>query len=221
MEAQCLEVYTDSLLIVNQVKGLYEAKEDIMRRNLAKVRELQGHYNNFTMTQIHMSKNKYADTLSKLASSSFAHLTKSVLVEVVPCRSIKVKAINTIKEVSDTWMDPIINYLTNGALPEDQGEAQKIRIKALQYSVKQNILYRKGYLTPWLRCVGPVQADYVLRETHLGSCSAHTRPRSITQKATRLGLIISNKGKQFENNPFQEWCKELEIKQKFTSVAHP
>ncbi|GKF46205.1 putative nucleotidyltransferase, ribonuclease H, partial [Tanacetum coccineum] len=130
MEAWCFEVYTDSLLLANQLKGLYEAREDIMRRYLAKVRELQGHFINFTITHIPRSKNKRADALSKLASSSFAHLTNSVLVEVVPCRSIKVKAINTIKEVSDNWMEPIIDYLTNEALPEDQVEAQKIRIKA-------------------------------------------------------------------------------------------
>ncbi|GJW37627.1 reverse transcriptase domain-containing protein [Tanacetum coccineum] len=136
MEAQCLEVYMDSLLIANQVKGLYEAREDIMRRYLAKVRELQGHYNNFTMTQIPMLKNKCADALSKLASSSFAHLTKSVLVEVVPCQSIKVKAINTIEKV------------------------------------------------------GPVHADYVLRETHLGSCGAHTEPRSIAQKASSKARLL-------------------------------
>ncbi|GJX95396.1 reverse transcriptase domain-containing protein [Tanacetum coccineum] len=35
------------------------------------------------------------------------------------------------------------------------------------------------------------------------------------------GLIISDNKKQFTNNPFREWCEELEIKQKFTSVAHP
>nr|GEX58873.1 reverse transcriptase domain-containing protein [Tanacetum cinerariifolium] len=165
MKAQRLEVYTNSLLIAIQVKGLYEAREDIMKR----------------------SKNKRVGALSKPASSSFAHITKSVLVEVVPCRSIEVKAINTIEEMGDTWMDPVISYLTNGAFPEYQTEARKIRIKAPQYSVKQNILYRKGYLTPRLRCVGPVQADYVLREAHLGSCGAHTRPRSIAQKAARLG----------------------------------
>ncbi|GKA79940.1 reverse transcriptase domain-containing protein [Tanacetum coccineum] len=132
------------------------------------------------------SKNKRVDALSKLASSSFAHLRKSVSVEVVPCRSIEAKAINTIEEVGD--LDgPIISYLTNGALPEEQIEARKIRIKAPQYLVKQNILYRKGYLTQWLQCVGPVKADYVLREAHLGSCGAHTEPRSIAQKASRLG----------------------------------
>ncbi|XP_076945135.1 uncharacterized protein LOC143616073 [Bidens hawaiensis] len=40
----------------------------------------------------------------------------------------------------------------------------------------------------------------------------------------RFGLpyaIISDNGKQFANNPFQEWCLQLKIKQTFTSVAHP
>ncbi|GJZ23752.1 reverse transcriptase domain-containing protein [Tanacetum coccineum] len=35
------------------------------------------------------------------------------------------------------------------------------------------------------------------------------------------GVIISDNGKQFANNPFREWCEELKIKQNFTSVAHP
>ncbi|GKG50862.1 hypothetical protein Tco_0538986, partial [Tanacetum coccineum] len=34
--------------------------------------------------QIPCSKNKHADALSKLASSSFSHLTRKVLEEVVP-----------------------------------------------------------------------------------------------------------------------------------------
>ncbi|GJW23541.1 reverse transcriptase domain-containing protein [Tanacetum coccineum] len=37
MEARQLDVYTDSLLITNQVKGLYEAREDLMKRYLYKV----------------------------------------------------------------------------------------------------------------------------------------------------------------------------------------
>ncbi|XP_071727859.1 uncharacterized protein [Rutidosis leptorrhynchoides] len=36
-----------------------------------------------------------------------------------------------------------------------------------------------------------------------------------------LGIIISDNGKQFSENPFHDWCNELNIKQKFTFVAHP
>ncbi|GKF08022.1 reverse transcriptase domain-containing protein, partial [Tanacetum coccineum] len=40
---------------------------------------------------------------------------------------------------------------------------------------------------PWLRCVGPLQANYVLREIHEGSCSMHSGPRSVVAKALRSG----------------------------------
>lgn len=33
------------------------------------------------------------------------------------------------------------------------------------------------------------------------------------------GIIISDNGKQFSDNPVRNWCKELNIKQQFTSVA--
>ncbi|XP_071699829.1 uncharacterized protein [Rutidosis leptorrhynchoides] len=40
----------------------------------------------------------------------------------------------------------------------------------------------------------------------------------------RYGLpneIVSDNGKQFADNPFRSWCEEINIKQTFTSVAHP
>ncbi|KAK1406979.1 hypothetical protein QVD17_38589 [Tagetes erecta] len=35
------------------------------------------------------------------------------------------------------------------------------------------------------------------------------------------GIIVSDNGKQFAENPFKAWCDKLEIKQVFASVAHP
>ncbi|KAK9079767.1 hypothetical protein SSX86_001440 [Deinandra increscens subsp. villosa] len=35
------------------------------------------------------------------------------------------------------------------------------------------------------------------------------------------GKIVSDNGKQFADNPFRSWCRELQITQIFTSVAHP
>ena len=173
MEAQKLDAYTDSLLIANQVKGLYEAREEIMKKYLSKVQELQKLFHKFTITQIPRSKNKRADALSKLASSTFAHLTKNFLVEIVPHRSIDAKPVSSVEEPGPTWMDPIVNYLTTGTLPDDPTEARKPRIKAPHYSLKHDVLYRKGYLTPWLRCVGHEQASYILHEAHFGSCGSH------------------------------------------------
>nr|GEU85982.1 reverse transcriptase domain-containing protein [Tanacetum cinerariifolium] len=46
---------------------------------------------------------------------------------------------------------------------------------------------RGSFLKSWLRCVGPLQANYVIREIHEGSCSIHAGPQSVVAKAIRLG----------------------------------
>nr|GFB60925.1 hypothetical protein [Tanacetum cinerariifolium] len=56
----------------------------------------------------------------------------------------------------------IVKYLKEGTLPGDKKEARKLRLKARQYEVVEGILYRRSFLTPWLRCVGPLQAEYVM-----------------------------------------------------------
>nr|GEV60338.1 reverse transcriptase domain-containing protein [Tanacetum cinerariifolium] len=110
-----------------------------------------------------------------------------VLVEVLKDKSIKEKEVATvIEEDGPTWMTPIVDYL-KGTLPGDKNEARKLRLKARQCELMEGILYRRSFLTPWLRCVGPRQAEYVMREIHEGSCSMHVGPRSVVAKAIRLG----------------------------------
>nr|GFB44213.1 reverse transcriptase domain-containing protein [Tanacetum cinerariifolium] len=81
----------------------------------------------------------------------------------------------------------LVDYLKEGVLLGDNKEARKLRLKARQYKLMEGVLYRRSFLTPWLRCVGPLQADYVMREIHEGSCSMHAGPRSVVAKAIRLG----------------------------------
>lgn len=45
-------------------------------------------FKHFTLKQISRSKNKREDAISKLAAISFDHLTKEVLVEILPTRSL-------------------------------------------------------------------------------------------------------------------------------------
>ncbi|GJU18197.1 reverse transcriptase domain-containing protein [Tanacetum coccineum] len=73
-----------------------------------------------------------------------------------------------------------------------------------------------------VRCVGPLQAEYVIREIYEGSCSMHSGPRSMVEKAiSLLGEIVSDNGKQFRDNPLKDWCEKLNIIQRFASVKHP
>nr|GEX07213.1 reverse transcriptase domain-containing protein [Tanacetum cinerariifolium] len=144
----------------------------------------------YALSQVPRSRNKKADALSKITSTSFAHLSKQVLVEVLETKSITGKEVTAvIEEEGPIWMTKLVNYLKEGILPGDEKEARKLRLKARRYELMEGVLYKQSFLTPWLRCVGPLQAEYVMREIHEGSCSMHTGPRSIVAKAIRLGYF--------------------------------
>nr|GEX85359.1 reverse transcriptase domain-containing protein [Tanacetum cinerariifolium] len=123
-----------------------------------------------------------------MASTSFAHLSKQVLVEELKEKSIDEKEVlAVVEEEGRTWMTPIYEYLTEEILIEEKRKARAIRHKASGYVVTNGVLYKKFFLRPWLRCVRPLQANYVLREIHDGSCSMHAGPRSVMAKALRSG----------------------------------
>ncbi|GKA77232.1 reverse transcriptase domain-containing protein [Tanacetum coccineum] len=159
MGVRNLEANVDSRLVANHVLGEYVAKEDNMIRYLDKTKSLIQGFDRFTIRQVPRGDNKKADALSKIASTSFAHLSKQVLVEILKYKSISEMEISTVIEEQDpTWMTPIIEFISKGTLPHEQKDARRI--------------------TP---------ADYVLREIHAGSCSMHSGPRSVVARALRSG----------------------------------
>ncbi|GJR60641.1 reverse transcriptase domain-containing protein [Tanacetum coccineum] len=82
MGVRNVHVSVDSKLVANQVLGAYVAKEENMIKYLEKVKSLVIGFANFSISQVPRSKNKKADALSKIASTSFAHLSKQPLTPI-------------------------------------------------------------------------------------------------------------------------------------------
>ncbi|GJZ00140.1 reverse transcriptase domain-containing protein [Tanacetum coccineum] len=120
----------------SQVNGTYEASKGSMIKYLAKARKYISEFKTFSIENIPRGNNQKADVLSKLA---------------------------TVEE-GNNWMTPIIKYLEEGIVPSDKNEARALRAKIGQYTMESGVLFKKGYLIPMLRCVGPLQANYVIRE---------------------------------------------------------
>ncbi|GKD50102.1 reverse transcriptase domain-containing protein [Tanacetum coccineum] len=155
---------------------------------LEKVRTLTSTFKEFSIKQVPREENKKEDALSNMAFTSFAHLSKQVLVEELKEKSIDEKEVlAVVEEEGRIWMTPIHEYLMKEILPEEKRKARTIRHKAGRYVVTNRILYKISFLGPWLRCVGPIQANYVLREIHEGSCNTHVGPRPVVAKALRSG----------------------------------
>ncbi|GJX38659.1 reverse transcriptase domain-containing protein [Tanacetum coccineum] len=131
-----------------------------------------------------------ADALSKRSRHQHSHTyqKQGPRFEILKEKSIQKEEVATVvEEDGPKWMTPIMEYLKDGTLPGDRNEERKLRIKARQYELLEGVLYKRSFLKPWLRCVGPLQADYVIREIHKGSCNIHAGPRSVVAKAVRLG----------------------------------
>nr|GEU58192.1 reverse transcriptase domain-containing protein [Tanacetum cinerariifolium] len=94
------------------------------------------------------------------------------------------KKANALRKMAST---SFVHLSRQEILLEEKRKARSIRRKAGRYVVTIGILYKKSFLGPWLRCVRPLQANYVLREIHEGSCSMHSGPRSVVAKALRSG----------------------------------
>ncbi|GJZ97569.1 reverse transcriptase domain-containing protein [Tanacetum coccineum] len=129
----------------------YIAKQQSMIQYLEKARTLIGSFKKFSIEQVPRSENKKADALSKIASTSFAYLTKQVLVEVQKKKSIKEKEIlMVVEEEGHSWMTPLLEYLTDDMLLTEAKRARAIKIKSRQYAMIDGVLYHNSFLEPWL-----------------------------------------------------------------------
>ena len=90
MVGKAVEVFSNSRLIVGQVKGELEARDVRMQEYLSQVRHLQLDFEFFDLSHISRSGNTHADSLATLATSSMQGLPRVILVEDL-CRTDEVK----------------------------------------------------------------------------------------------------------------------------------
>ncbi|XP_076926318.1 uncharacterized protein LOC143589447 [Bidens hawaiensis] len=153
--ARHLEAHVDLMLVANQIEGSYDAKDDKMASYLAQAKVLMAAFVTCKVKHVKRSENKKDDALSKFASVGFEHLAKDVCIEVLKTPSTMNREVFVCSVAETSWMTPIIHYLERGIFPEKKAEAQKIRHKALNYTIQDGILYKQSYLGPLLKCVDP------------------------------------------------------------------
>ena len=133
-------------------------------------------------------ENPRADALAKLATASQEDLTRLTLVEYLAKPSIDLYG-KVVAQVGSkpTWMEPIWDYIIDGTLPDDPKEAAKIRARSSRFTNHKGSLYKRGFFTPFLKCIAGEDAEYVLREVHEGICGNHFGARALAGKVLRQG----------------------------------
>ncbi|KAL0453661.1 UNVERIFIED_CONTAM: hypothetical protein Slati_1344200 [Sesamum latifolium] len=184
--ARHLLAYSDSQLIVNQIEGTFDAKEESMIQYLQQIKELRTSFDQFQIIQIPREENVKADCLSKLASALEDCRTSRITIQYLPeARSLL--AVQPITTRVD-WRTPITKWIEEGNISNDRWEA-RLKTRATRFLVQAGTLYKKSYMHPLLRCLSTEEGARILQEIHSGCCGAHAGTWTLANKVLRAGYF--------------------------------
>ncbi|GMQ06436.1 hypothetical protein CsSME_00051028 [Camellia sinensis var. sinensis] len=131
MKASALMVFSDSKLVVNQVSGEYEARDERMAKYQALVRAEIKKFDAVRVEQINREGNNTADELAGLASTQTV-FPNPLMIEFLPRPSIEEPEVAEVlcTDLGPSWMDHIIAFLKDRILLEEKKAAHKIRAKS-------------------------------------------------------------------------------------------
>ena len=149
------------------------------------------------------------DTIAKEASTNES-MDEFDEIQYIP--SIDIPEVQQV-ESRGNWMTPIVSYLKDGRLLEEKDEAKKLRVRSARYVLMNEMLYKRGFSQPYLRCLAPDEANYVLREVHEGACGNHSGARSVVHKVIRARYSWPNM--QADAKAYVKVCDQC---QRFSNV---
>ncbi|KAL0406125.1 UNVERIFIED_CONTAM: hypothetical protein Slati_3926400 [Sesamum latifolium] len=163
--------YSASQLIVKQVEGTYEAKEESMIQYLQQIKELKTSFDHFQITQIPREENIKADCLSKLTTALEDCRTRHITIQYLP----KARALLVVQPITTRvdWRTPIIRWIEGGHLPDNRWKTARLKAQATHFLIQAGTLYKRSYTHPLLRCLSTEEGVHVLQEIYSGCCGAH------------------------------------------------
>ena len=185
-----IKVFSDSRLVVGQVGGELEARDERMQGYLGQVRHLQSKFESFNLLHIPKSEKAHANSLATLTTSSVQSLPRVILIKDL-CKPTEVRGkaahVHQVR-VGPSWMDPIVLFLREDILPSNKLEADKIRRKAPRFWLSDNQkLYKRSFFGQYLLCIHPEVSELLFEELHEGICGSHTEGRSLSHIVVTQG----------------------------------
>ncbi|XP_074376910.1 uncharacterized protein LOC141718428 [Apium graveolens] len=173
MRAENLKVYGDSRLVVAQVNKKFEAKDDTIVKYLRVVKGILTQFDEWYVKHIPREVNTTDDALSQFASSEIENYPRSIYFQLLKTPTIHVINLIAPVGVEICWIYPIKTQLETGWLPDDAQEARKLLVRALRHFLIEGLLYKRSFVSPYLKCLRLLKAEEALKEAHEGICGQH------------------------------------------------
>ena len=105
-----------------------------MKEYLKVIKQIMAKFSTMSVTQVARRKNKHTDSLATLALAMTEDIPQRIKVEFISELSIRAVIdwatkvdVAAITTAGSCWMDPIIEFLTEDRISDDESEANKIR----------------------------------------------------------------------------------------------
>jgi hypothetical protein len=80
-------------------------------------------------------------------------------------------------------------FLTTGELLADKLEGRRLKRLASMYSIRDNEIYKRGYLQAWLKCIVKAKAREMLSEVHEGIYGSHQGAKTLAKRIFSADLF--------------------------------
>jgi ribonuclease HI len=172
-KAISIDIYGDSELVIKQLNGQYECRNDILKNYYEECKEILKSSQLVILQHIPREHNEEANRLAQSASG-YRENQEVFANDVCTFGS---------DLAEDDWTKEIVDYLENPS----QKVSRKLRYKAIKFVLLDGHLYYKSLDGVFLQCLGQEEAKRMMSEVHDGLCGAH-------QSAYRMKWVIRHTG---------------------------
>ncbi|GAU39398.1 hypothetical protein TSUD_397040 [Trifolium subterraneum] len=185
-----IDIYGDSALVVNQIKGEWETLHAGLIPYRDYARRLLTFFNKVELHHIPRDENQMADALATLSSMYRVNRQNEVPTISIRCleRPAYVFAAEEVLDDKPRFHD-IKMFLQKQEYPPGASNKDKKTLRRLSSSffLNEEVLYKRNFDMVLLRCVDKHEADLLMHEVHEGSFGTHPNGHTMAKKMLRAG----------------------------------
>ncbi|XP_061945039.1 uncharacterized protein LOC133669048 [Populus nigra] len=192
MKIKKLDVYGDSMLIICQVKGEWQTKEEKLIPYQQYLSKLTEGFDEIDFTHMGRDKNQFADALATLASMAKTDYGIRVQPICIEIRNFPAHCCAIEGEVDgNPWFYDIKRFIQYQEYPlgVSKADMKTLRRLAMEFYLDGEILYKRSFNGALLRCLDEIEAKVALQEIHEGICATHASGHMMARQLQRSGYF--------------------------------